>query len=66
MGAKSARRYHYNQAKSVENSLGRIIARLNPISIPSWLHIELNNSYHTAQCMRDERERDMLACGDEI
>ena len=61
MEAKSVRRYHRSQAKSVADSLGRIIKRLNPRYTPAWLFTELYNSYHTAQCIQQERERDMLA-----
>ena len=66
MGAKSARRYHRSQAKSVADSLGRIIKRLNPRYTPLWLSMELSKSYHTAQCIQAERERDMISYRDEV
>ncbi len=66
MGAKSARKYHRNQAKSVADSIGRIINRIKPRYTPQWLLSELHNSYHIAQCMQGERERDMRDYGDEI
>ena len=66
MGAKSARKYHQAQAKSVVDSIGRILKRVNPEYIPYWLLSELHNSYHVSQCILAERERDMQDYGDEI
>jgi len=66
MGMESARKYHQSQAKAVVDSLGRIINRVNPRHTPAWLLLELQNSYHTSQCILSERERDMHDYGDEI
>jgi len=66
MGAAASRKYHQEQAQSVVNSLGRILERLNPKYTPYWLLLELDNSYHTSQCILGERERDMKDHGDEI
>ena len=66
MGAKSARKYHRTQAKSVVDSIERILKRVNPKYTPGWLLSELHNSYHVSQCILAERERDMRDYGDEI
>jgi len=59
MGVLVAKKYHYNQAKKVRSALGRIITRLNPLYTPDWLLKELDESYHTSQCIEAERLRDM-------
>jgi len=66
LGAKSARKYHRTQAKSVVDSIERILKRVNPKYTPDWLLAELHNSYHVSQCILAERERDMQDYGDEI
>ena len=57
MSTEAAREYHYNQAKSVAESLQRILDRLNFRYTPSWLIRELKESSHTAQCIQAERRR---------
>ena len=59
MSREAALQYHYNQAKSVEDSLDRILRRLNYLYTPNWLIDELVASSHTIQCIRSERERDL-------
>jgi len=63
LGAKAARKYHQTQAKSVVDSIGRILQRVNSKYTPNWLLLELHNSYHVSQCMLAERERDMRDYG---
>ena len=59
MSQEAARRYHYNQAKSVAESLQRILNRINCRYTPMWLMMELRESAHIAQCIQAERRRDM-------
>lgn len=66
MGMESARKYHQNQAKAVVDSLGRIINRVNPLYIPTWLLTELYDSYRISQNILSERERDMHDYGEKI
>ena len=66
MGAESARKYNYNQAKNVANSIGRIIDRLNPRYVPHWMMSELLSSYHMAQCIQEEYLRVMIGFGDKL
>ncbi len=63
---ESARKYHQNQAKAVVDSLGRIINRVNPLYIPTWLLTELYDSYRISQNILSERERDMHDYGEKI
>ena len=58
MCRESALQYHCDQAKSVEDSLGRIIDRLNYERTPQWLIDELSKSYQTMQCIHGERRKD--------
>ncbi len=57
MSTEAAREYHYNQAKSVAESLQRILNRINFRYAPNWLITELKASSHTAQCIQAERRR---------
>ncbi len=59
MSTEAARRYHYNQATSVAESLQRILNRINFRSTPEWLITELENSSQTAQCIQAARRRDI-------
>lgn len=59
MSRESALQYHFNQAKSVEDALGRILRRVNRFYTPLWLLDELEASYQKIQCIRAERARDL-------
>ena len=59
MSTEAARRYHYNQATSVVESLQRILNRINFRYTPDWLIAELEKSSQTAQCIQAERRRVM-------
>lgn len=66
MGAEAARQYNYNQAKRVVDGLGRIINRINKKYYPDWIKRELDDAYHQAQCILQERERIMRGYGDKF
>ena len=66
MGAKSARKYYQAQARSVVDSIDRILRRINPKYTPNWLYLELHHVYQQSQCILAERERDMQGYKDEI
>lgn len=66
MGAKSARQYHRNQAKSIVDGIGWILARINRKYIPSWMVHKLYEAYYIAQYIQAEAERVMKDYGDEI
>ena len=66
MGTISSRKYHQNQAKSVVNSIGRIIKRVNPEHTPDWLLKELDEAYRVSQHILAERTRDIQDHGEEI
>ena len=59
MSTEASRRYHYNQATSVAESLQRILNRINFRYTPDWLIAELEKSSQTAQCIQAERRRDI-------
>lgn len=59
MGVESARLYNYNQAKRVVDGIGRIINRINKKYTPDWMKKELDEIYHQADCIVQERKRTM-------
>lgn len=63
--SNSSRRYNYNQAKSVEDGISRILNRINRNYAPLWMTRELDEIYHTAQCVRGEFRQIMKGYGDE-
>ena len=66
MSAEAARQYNRQQAKSLSDSIQRILNRVNRKYTPTWMLVELEDANHKAQCIQQEFERIMQGFGDEI
>jgi hypothetical protein len=64
MSAEAARKYNRDQAKSLADGIQRIIDRINKKYTPFWMHLELREASHKAQCILQEFERIMRDCSD--